>query len=66
MGAIAFALEILTQVPALIAAGVQVKGLIDSGTASLQAMQNEKRDPTPAEWSALNAQIAALQKELHG
>jgi hypothetical protein len=28
-------------------------------------MQDEKRDPTPAEWEALDSLIATLRKDLH-
>lgn len=65
MGAAAFALSLLTELPALIAAGKQVFDLIKSGTAAMEAMQAENRDPTPAEWDKLNAQIKALRDELH-
>ncbi len=62
---LAFAIELLGQVPALIAAGKDVVALAQSGHAALTAMQAENRDPTPAEWDALNAQIKALRDELH-
>lgn len=66
MGAIAYAIQLLGIVPQLIAAGAQIKALINQGTASLTQMQTEKRDPTPAEWDALNVIIDALRAELHG
>lgn len=65
MPALAYAIELLTVLPNLISAGANVMQLVTDGKAKLEAMQAEKRDPTPAEWDALNAQIAALRKELH-
>lgn len=61
----AFAITLLTALPQLIKAGMDVTALIQESTARMQAMQAERRDPTPAEWDALNAQIDALRKELH-
>ena len=63
--AIAYALELLTSLPGLINAGAQVVDLIQNGQAKLKAFDAEKRDPTPEEWSDLNASIAAKRKELH-
>lgn len=65
MGAAAYALSLLTELPGLIASGKQVVDLIQTGTTALQAMQTENRDPTTAEWDALNGQIKALRDELH-
>jgi hypothetical protein len=65
MGALAYAIQALQILPSLISAGVQVKGLIENTNASLATMQKENRDPTAAEWDALNAQIADLRKQLH-
>ncbi len=65
MGAAAYALSLLTELPSLIASGKQVVDLIQTGTTALKAMQADNRDPTPAEWDALNAQIDALREELH-
>jgi hypothetical protein len=65
MGAAAYALSLLTELPSLIASGKQVVDLIQTGTTALKSMQAENRDPTPAEWDSLNAQIKALQEELH-
>lgn len=63
--AIAFALQLLQALPPLIEAGLEVKTLIEQQGAALSAMQAESRDPSPAEWDALNAQIDALRAELH-
>ncbi len=65
MGAAAYALSLLTELPGLIASGKQVIDLIKTGSDALKAMQDENRDPTPAEWDALNAQIKVLRDELH-
>ena len=64
MGALAFALAALQAIPAIIAAGADVVGFITQATTAVTAMQAASRDPTAAEWAALNAQIAALQKTL--
>ena len=55
--AIAFAIQALTQLPALIQAGADAVAAIEATIAALQAMQTENRDPTPAEWDALDARI---------
>lgn len=65
MGALTFAMELLGSLPGLIAGGIEVVGLIERGNASLKTFAEEKRDPTPAEWDELNAEIAAKRKELH-
>lgn len=64
MAAAAYALSLLTELPGLIASGKQVVDLIQTGTTTLRAMQTENRDPTPAEWDALYAQIKTLRDEL--
>lgn len=63
--AIAYALQLLSALPSLIQAGRDVTALLSHGQATLTAMQTEGRDPTPAEWEALDAQVKALQNELH-
>jgi len=65
MEALAYALQLLNVLPALITAGRDVSTLVTQGQAAIEAMITDKRDPTPAEWDALNAQIKALQDELH-
>jgi hypothetical protein len=65
MNALAMALQLLNALPTLIAAGIEVKGLIEEETAKLQTMADEGRDPTPAEWDALNTRIEGLRAELH-
>lgn len=65
MGALSFATTLLASLPQLLAGGVEVLGLIQSGTERLKAFAAEKRDPTQEEWDALNASIEAKRKELH-
>ncbi len=65
MGAAAYAISLLTELPGLISAGKDVIDLIKSSQTALASMQDQGRDPTPQEWSDLNAQIKALRDELH-
>ena len=57
--AIAFAIQALTQLPALIQAGADAVRAIEETIAALKSMQAEGRGPTQAEWDALDARIAA-------
>lgn len=63
--ALPFAIQLLSALPALIKAGMDVTALIQDSTAKIRVMEAEKRDPTPQEWSELNAKIKALRAELH-
>ena len=65
MSALLYATQLLGMLPSLLAAGKSVVDLVESGNAALKAMADEKRDPTPAEWDALNVKIKTLQDELH-
>ncbi len=65
MPIIAYALQVLTAIPQLIAAGQSVMGLVEHSKAALETMQAEDRDPNEAEWDALNAVINDLRKQLH-
>lgn len=60
------ALQLLQSLPALIAAGAEVKGLVEDQTAKLKDMADTGRDPTQAEWDDLNAKIDQLRATLHG
>jgi hypothetical protein len=62
--ALALAIQALEVLPTLITASADALGFIDSTSSALKAMQAENRDPTDAEWAALNAQIATLRAEL--
>lgn len=59
------ALQLLQVIPDLVAAGVEVKGLVDEYSTKLNAMAAEKRDPTAEEWAELNATIQRLRSQLH-
>ena len=50
----------LESLPGLIQDGVEVVTLINQTVISVKTMIAESRDPTPDEWNALHAQIAAL------
>lgn len=66
MNALAYAVQLLGALPALLAAGKQINDLLVQGHATLERMQAEGRDPTPAEWDDLNDAIAVLRQDLHG
>lgn len=65
MGAAAYALQLLSMMPSVIAAGQSLMTIINQGQTALSNMIAEKRDPTPEEWAALNvirdANHAAVQ-----
>lgn len=63
--ALLFATQVLGALPQLIQDGQEVAGLVTTANTALKAMQDEKRDPTPAEWDAVNAHLRELQGELH-
>lgn len=65
MSALLYATQILSALPGLIAAGVEVKGLIEKTNSQLKVFETEKRDPTDAEWAALNAEIDGKRDRLH-
>lgn len=54
--------QLISMLPALIAAGVQIEGLI----ARVQsAVATGSTDPTDAQWSALQSEIDALTAQLN-
>lgn len=63
--ALSFATQLLASLPGLIAGGVEIAALIEKGNAKLKQFDDEKRDPTDAEWEEMNAEIDAKRKELH-
>lgn len=65
MQALMYAMQVLQALPTLIAAGQSVVTLVQQTNDRLKVMQDERRDPTPAEWAELNATIATLRSELH-
>lgn len=64
MPALVYALQILNMLPTLIATGSSVMGLINKGTAALQNMIAEGRNPTPEEWATLDSMRDALHNEV--
>jgi uncharacterized protein involved in exopolysaccharide biosynthesis len=65
MDALTFATTLLGSLPQLIAGGAQILDLVNSGNAKLKQFADEKRNPTPEEWDALNASIDAKRAQLH-
>lgn len=65
MNAIAYALQLLNALPALIQAGHDVSELITDTRDRLKNMETEGRDPTPGEWDDLNARVGLLRGDLH-
>ena len=57
--ALAFAIQALVQLPALIQAGADAARAIQETVTALQAMQAEGRGPTQAEWDSLIARVEA-------
>ena len=62
--ALALAIQVLEALPSLVTAGEQVLALIENTVSSLKVMQAANRDPTDAEWAALDAQVKALLGQL--
>ena len=65
MPALAIATAVLQLLPSLLQAGIDVMGLLTSTNAVISQAQAEGRDPTDAEWQALDAQISALRAQLN-
>lgn len=63
--ALAYAMQVLNILPGLMAAGHSVVELVTETNTALAKMQEEKRDPSPEEWDALNAKIEVLRGQLH-
>ncbi|MBU6499786.1 MAG: hypothetical protein KGJ41_02660 [Rhodospirillales bacterium] len=61
MTALAFAMAVMQELPALIGAGQNVLDLLSQTSTALAAMQAAHRDPTQAEWDTLNGAIAGLK-----
>jgi hypothetical protein len=62
--AIAFASQVLQLLPAVIRGVQGASQAMTWGADQVKAMVAEKRDPTPAEWDALNVMTAALGDQL--
>ena len=64
MGALQIAMLVMQELPALIAAGRDVAGIINRTNSVLTAAQLAGRDPNPAEWADLNFLIRASVAEI--
>jgi len=62
--ALQFVIALLSQVPGLIAAGQSVVSTVNQAITMGNTFVAEKRDPTPEEWAALDAQRDALHKQV--
>lgn len=62
---IGFALQLLQELPGLTKVGVDVTRMVTEGTQKLHQFDVEGRNPSAAEWEALNAEIKRLRGELH-
>ena len=60
-----YAIQLLSALPQVIAAGGSILQMVTDGNARLQAMAAENRNPTAEEWLALNTEIVALRSQLH-
>lgn len=65
MSGVLFALKALDLVLAAADTASAVYATATAARARLQAMKAENRDPTPAEWAELNAEIDAVRDGLH-
>jgi hypothetical protein len=59
---VALMAQIIALLPALIAAGVQIEGLLARVEA---AVAGGATDPSDASWTAVNAELDALTKQLN-
>jgi len=64
MGALGLAIQALQSLLTLLPLGQQLATEYSGIVTSLKAMQAEKRDPTDAEWAALDAAVSALEAQL--
>lgn len=65
MTALAYALQLLTALPQLISAGIEVTAMVTKARDRIAAMDAEGRAPGAEEWDELNAEIDRLRGELH-
>jgi len=63
--ALNFALAFLNLLPELVQMTTEVEALWQNTTAALNNMIAQNRDPTDAEWQALNDQINTLRAKLN-
>ncbi len=60
-----YVLVALSAIAEILKAGGNAMVLIGQIQSTIGVLQAEKRDPSPAEWEALNAQIAAAMAALN-
>ena len=63
MSALTYALEALNAIPALVSAGIDVVTFVKQTSEDIKKMQDEDRNPTDAEWEALNGIIEDLRSQ---
>ncbi|WP_316978035.1 hypothetical protein [Shumkonia mesophila] len=64
INALAFASQVLQLLPAVISGVKGASQAMTWGAGLVKGMAAENRDPTPAEWDALNAMTAAFGEQL--
>jgi len=62
--AVEFAINLLSELPVLLNAGMDVLEVVNRGREQLAVMKAENRGPTDAEWAELNGRIANLRGQL--
>ncbi len=60
---LAYALQLLSLLPPLITAGVDVVDMIEKANADLAEMKKNGTDPTDAQWEELNALVEKLRAD---
>ena len=63
-GVVAFIGQLVTQLPSLVNAGTNIVTFLEEQFKAVKSMIAENRDPTQAEWDALNATVAAELSKL--
>jgi hypothetical protein len=63
--AIQFGLQLATAIPQMVQAGIDIADAYQAGATKMQQLKAEKRDPTPAEWDAINHAIDGKLEELN-
>lgn len=58
-GVATFVAAVVQRLPALVAAGTDIKAFVDDQLTRVRLMIDENRDPTQAEWDDLRAIVAA-------
>lgn len=63
-GAVAIAIQVLSALPELISATEEIINMIKNTNIALKKMQAENREPTAAEWAAVNDVIDTQMAKL--